>query len=77
MIETADEGGVVGWKAAMAGLADIGIHIAAIEERPVVESDRLAPDPDGTDAVEAREEAGTATLERRYRVGFELGEGPG
>jgi hypothetical protein len=61
----------------MAGLAHVGIQGAAREERPVVECDRLAPDPARTDAVEAREETGAASLERRDGIGLELRDGVG
>jgi hypothetical protein len=72
VIQAADQGRVVRGKARVARLAHVGIHVSVLEKRAVVESDCLAPDPARTDAVEAREEAGAASLERGDGIGLEL-----
>ena len=73
VIQTTDQRGVVGGKTRVTCLAYVGVHVCALEERAVVERDGFAPDPQWTNAVEAREEAGTAHLERRDGVGLESG----
>lgn len=77
VIQAADERSRVGREALVTRLADVGIHVRAGEKRPIVQGNRLAPGPDRSDAIEPREEAGTASLERRDRVGLELREGSG
>ena len=74
VIQASDERGVVGREALVTGSAHVGIHVRAGEQRPVVQRDRLAPDVGGADAIEPREVAGTAGLERRDGVGLELGD---
>ena len=77
VIQTAHQRSVVGGKTRVTGLAHVGVHVGALQERAVVERDGFAPDPQRANAVEAREKAGAARLERRDGVGLETRQRPG